>query len=647
MHRFLPYVLCPIAALAISQAPLCATVTIQSLTPSHASPQLLGTPIVWAVTAADSNPNPLTFQFNVASGSQPYVLVRDFNIGTRSVGIWTSQPFTWASIGGEGVYTIQVVAKDFISGESATQTASFTLKPRATGSQATVHKVSNSLVALFSAPSCPSGSSMRVAFYPGMNSPAYTDWAACNPPVSMNFYVAGMLPATTYTMYSQTQTAGNMTNGANLTFTTGDPPAALGKKHVLPGFTVNVPAGPQSDTVDSMLLWGFTGSVMPVATDLNGDIMWYYSGGNGALVTRPLAGGTILTIQGGTSWNSADTELQLIREIDLAGNVVHETNTGIVSEQLVAMGATDAGSCLGVPNPAPVGTACLNDFDHEAIRYTIGENSYTAVLAHIERVYPAGTQGSDANGPPVDILTEMAIVLDAQWQVVWYYDSLQQLDLDRAAILGETCALPGCSVKLLLARVANDWTHGNTIQYLASSGDFLISLRNQDWLIKVDYNNGAGAGDILWRMGVDGDFTILAPKSDTWPWFSHQHDAGYANGGAGPLVLFDNGNTRVSSPPIGQGKGVSRGMALTVDETNMQVTPVISAGLGVFAYALGSAQLLSDDLYLFQPGTPNAIAIEILPTAGSLNGTEVLNVLSPHPSYRAWQMPNLYSPPAW
>jgi hypothetical protein len=103
----------------------------------------------------------------------------------------------------------------------------------------------------------------------------------------------------------------------------------------------------------------------------------------------------------------------------------------------------------------------------------------------------------------------------------------------------------------------------------------------------------------------------------------------------------------VSSPPIGQGKGVSRGMALTVDETNMQVTPVISAGLGVFAYALGSAQLLSDDLYLFQPGTPNAIAIEILPTAGSLNGTEVLNVLSPHPSYRAWQMPNLYSPPAW
>jgi len=243
MHRFLPYVLCPIAALAISQAPLCATVTIQSLTPSHASPQLLGTPIVWAVTAADSNPNPLTFQFNVASGSQPYVLVRDFNIGTRSVGIWTSQPFTWASIGGEGVYTIQVVAKDFISGESATQTASFTLKPRATGSQATVHKVSNSLVALFSAPSCPSGSSMRVAFYPGMNSPAYTDWAACNPPVSMNFYVAGMLPATTYTMYSQTQTAGNMTNGANLTFTTGDPPAALVKKHVLPGFTVMFPRG--------------------------------------------------------------------------------------------------------------------------------------------------------------------------------------------------------------------------------------------------------------------------------------------------------------------------------------------------------------------------------------------------------------------
>jgi arylsulfate sulfotransferase len=647
MHRRLPFAAIFLAALGISSAPLSAIVTIKSLTPSLASPQPVGTPVAWSVGATDSNPNSLTFQFNVAYASQPYALVRDFNIGIESAGKWRAQPFAWASIAGEGVYTIQVVAKDFVSGETATRTASFTLTSLAPGSQATVHKTANTLVALFSAPSCATGSSMRVAFYTGTNPAGYTNWAPCNSPVSMNFYVAGMLPSTTYTMYSQTQTGTNTVNGANLSFTTGAVPTNLGKAHLVPTFTVNVAAGSKSDTADATLLWGFTTNVMPVATDLNGDIIWYYPGGEGTLVTRPLPGATILTIQTGTSWNSKDKELQLIREIDLAGNVVHETNAGVVAHQLIAMGATDAGSCVGVPNPAPVGTACLNDFDHEAMRYSIGSNSYTAVLAHIEKVFPAGTQGSDPNGPPVDILTEMVVVLDAQWQVVWYYDSFQQLDLNRAAVLGEACTSKNCSVTLLLAPVANDWTHANTIQYQAASGNLLVSLRNQDWLILVNYDNGVGAGNILWRMGLDGDFTMVAPKSDTWPWFSHQHDAGYANSGAGPLTVFDNGNTRVSKPPLGQGKGDSRGMALTVDETTMQVTPVLSVSLGVYANALGSAQLLSDGLYLFEPGTPKAYAIEILPTPDSLNGTQVLNILSPNVSYRAWQMPNLYAPPAW
>ncbi len=77
----------------------------------------------------------------------------------------------------------------------------------------------------------------------------------------------------------------------------------------------------------------------------------------------------------------------------------------------------------------------------------------------------------------------------------------------------------------------------------------------------------------------------------------------------------------------------------------MQVTPVISVGLGVFAPVYGSAQLLSDGLYFFQAGSPDAYAIETLPTSGYLTGTQVLNIFSPHGSYRAWQMPNLYSPP--
>ena len=633
-------------AAGLLPATLSAAVSIKSLSPSLASPQPLGTTVTWSVVATDTHSSSLTFQFNVAPGPQPFAMVRDFNSGTFAKGVWTSQPFNWTTIAGEGTYTIQVVAKDFVTGESASATAPFTLTSLAPAN-AVVTSTANPLVALFSAPSCAAGSSMRVAFYTGTSPANYTNWQPCNPPVSMNFYIAGMYPSAAYTMYSQTLTGGNVTSGANLSFTTGSIPASLGKGHSLPSFTVKLSAGSQSDTSDGMILWGFTGTTVPVATDLNGNVMWYYANGAAALLTRLVSNPSLLTIQNGTSWNSSDITLQMVREIDLAGNTIRETNTGIIAHQLAAMGSASGGPCAGVANPAPVGTSCLNEFDHEVIRFEVNGQPYTAIMAHTEKVYPAGTQGGNPQGPAVDILGDMAIVLNSQWQVVWYFDPFEQLDIARAAVLGETCTNPHCAIRLLLSNTANDWTHGNTIQYLASSGDLLLSLRDLDWLVKVNYANGAGAGNVLWRMGQDGDFTINAPKNDSWPWFSHQHDSGYANNGAGPLVLFDNGNTRVAPPPVGLGKGASRGMALTVDEANMQVTPVLSVGLGTYAPALGSAQLLPDGIYMFQPGIPHAAAIEILPSPPSINGTQVLNVFSPETSYRAWQIPNLYSAPSW
>jgi hypothetical protein len=187
-------------------APLYATVSIESLTPSVAPPQALGATVTWTVKATDSSPDNLTFQFNVTPPNGSLTMVKDFNVGTLSAGVWTSQPFVWTAIAGEGVYVIHVVAKDFVSGATATKTANFKLDSRVSAGAAVVHPTGNALVALFSAPSCATGSLMRVAFNTGTAAPDYTAWANCNPPISMNFYVAGMLPSTTYSMYSQTDT---------------------------------------------------------------------------------------------------------------------------------------------------------------------------------------------------------------------------------------------------------------------------------------------------------------------------------------------------------------------------------------------------------------------------------------------------------
>ena len=181
--------------------------------------------------------------------------------------------------------------------------------------------------------------------------------------------------------------------------------------------------------------------------------------------------------------------------------------------------------------------------------------------------------------------------------------------------------------------------------------------------MKIDYNNGVqsgglGTGNILWRMGPCGDFTFNNIDNDPWPWFSHQHEPGIENSGAGPLTVFDNGNTRYSRPSAstgcmpGVGSGDSRGMSLTIDESTLTVTPVLSVDLGVQALGDGSAQLLSNGNYsflasfVFLLSARNYVSypIEILPTPGTLTGTQVLNILAPL-TYRIWRMPSMYAPP--
>jgi hypothetical protein len=183
--------------------------------------------------------------------------------------------------------------------------------------------------------------------------------------------------------------------------------------------------------------------------------------------------------------------------------------------------------------------------------------------------------------------------------------------------------------------------------------------------MKVDYQDGAGTGNILWRMGPSGDFTFVNTYNDPWPWFSHQHDAGIEDNGTGVLTVMDNGNTRIS-PRTGPGSSTggvpglgadcgphdcnTRGMAVTFSESTMQVMPVMSVDLGVYSDAMGSAQLLANGNYFFLPATvlsgntDYGYDIEIQPTPGAGTGTQVLNISGPG-SYRSWQMPNLYSPP--
>ena len=666
---------------AVWPATALATVTITSWTPSYNPPQPIGKTITWIATATDSGPGSPTFQFWVTPPGGTPALVKDFNAGTLSSGTWTAQPFVWVPTGVEGLYQVEVVAKDFKSGDTSSNTASYQINAVVTGNTPVVERTSNSLVALFSAPSCAAGSQMRVAFVQQSKNASATasHWEPCHPPDTMTFEVAGMYPSTAYNMYAQTNTNGKIVNGPTVTLTTG----ALPTNITFPTFTVVTPAADTSNPVilHNMILFGTT-PYPDVATDLQGNIIWYYSPDDlsgGDILTRPLEGGGIISTQDNYAWNPKAYKAQFLRQTDLAGNIVRETNTGAVQQQLLALGAVDGGSCNTIPSPPPVGASCAGAFHHDAIQTL--PNGWTAALMDIEKIFPPGTQG-DTSGLLVDVIGDMIIVMDTNWQVQWYWDSFDPagggngyplLPVSQPAPLGETCGAntSGCPPILLLgpgvAPLAKDWLHANSLYYwpndgstTSQPGDIIWSSRDEDAVLKIDYKDGAGTGDIWWRMGLGGGFTFINTYNDPFPWFSHQHDVGIEDNGLGVTTIFDNGNTRVSPPPLGLGSGCapydcdSRGMAITFSESTMQVTPVVSFDLGAFSAAMGSAELLANGNYFFQNpvvvlGLNDVVAYSLeiapVPAAPQAGAAKILLDLSGPEHYRGWQMPSLYYPP--
>ena len=255
-----------------------------------------------------------------------------------------------------------------------------------------------------------------------------------------------MYPSTAYNMFSQTDTGGNVVDGPTVTFTTGAIPLNI----PIPKFKSNVTIGANTDTTDWMILldevqFGDNPQYPDLATDLSGKVIWYYNPPQSIVLARPLPNGTFLAIESnGPAWNPNAIRAQYLRQVDWAGNIVRETNTGVLQQELLALGAADAQPCDKIVSPAPVGSACLGAFHHDAIQTL--PNGYTLALADIEKIFPVGTQG-DKSGLPVDIIGDFLVVLDTNWQAIWYFDTFDhdqgppQLDINRPAVLGETCVV--------------------------------------------------------------------------------------------------------------------------------------------------------------------------------------------------------------
>lgn len=592
-----------------------ATVVVTVFTTPLMNSAQVGTTVHWMAAAYDSSDAnaPLLYQFSVENetAGKPSQILRDYS---------SDPTFAWTPPDQEGTYWVLVTALNPATGSTGFYTGGILITTRLSDNfTPVVSATKNPLVALYSFPSCPVGESGRVRFKATTDTVWQSTTSKPCTGFSMNFYVAGMRPSTTYQLQHDVLDGAQVsTPNEALTFTTG----VISISAIVPATNIVQAASAPNSTVFPVVLTFPTGEGDPVATDVNNNVIWYLPGfeTNGGNLYRAIPGGTFI---GAYDDQSGINNRHLLREWDLAGNVVRELSVTSLNLQLTAVGEDK-----------------IISFSHDAYRFPNGD---TALIASVERLNVNQGAGS------VNVLGDMVIVVDSNLQLKWWWNEFEHIPITQTAVLGETCTagVDGCPV-LLTAGSVNDWTHSNSIAP-TPDGNLVISIRHQDMAIKLNYQNGtipawkSGQTDntMMWTFGNRGipgvpAFTTTATDSnDSIPWPTHQHDVEFQPNGE--LTVFDNGNTRIA-----QFGGDSRGQAWLLNESNLRATRIFNQDLGVFAQATGAAELLSNGNYHFHISfdpSNNSKTVEYDPS-GSL---QFVQAVPSTYDYRSFRMASLYS----
>lgn len=170
---------------------------------------------------------------------------------------------------------------------------------------------------------------------------------------------------------------------------------------------------------------------------------------------------------------------------------------------------------------------------------------------------------------------DQLLEIDPAGEVVWRWNAFDHLD-PRRRRNGFHKGLPLEDPET--GRIGKDWTHGNAIVHLPDDDSILISLRHQDWILKIDHVTG----DVIWRFGEEGDFTLTEGT-----WFFHQHCPEIQTDGS--LLLYDNG---VGDPDRAEANVRSRAVRYALDERNMTARQVWQSEPDVLSSIMSDADTL-------------------------------------------------------
>ena len=346
-----------------------------------------------------------------------------------------------------------------------------------------------------------------------------------------------------------------------------------------------------------------------MATDLSGNVIWYYDLGPGEwpYPIKLLPNGHMLLVA--TNGNSTSE----VREIDLAGTVINritpnELNSGLSSFQAFA-------------------------FHHDVLQLPNGHLIFIVQYAKAFNI-PGLAPGTQITG---DALVDW----DTRRRVpVWTWSTFDHIDISHAPV-----GYP-------------DWTHANAVIYSPDDGNLVLSMRNQNWIVKIDYRDGAGDGSILWRLGPGGDFTL--PTGDApieWNYGQHYPTLlGPNTAGIYSLMFFNNGNNRLLDAntticgSLGAANCYSSVPIVELNEYTKTAQILWEDKLAAYSICCGNASLLLNGHVEFDVAfdqyTPGISYIQEVTQEQSPQLLWQMNIAG-HVAYRGFRIPSLYPGVQW
>lgn len=441
---------------------------------------------------------------------------------------------------------------------------------------------------------------------------------------TVNILVAGMRASTTYHMQAIVDFPSGATYyDVDQTFTTGTVPSNL-VPQVTASQTGSIAPNPGIELLD-LNNEATSSRFEAAAVDLQGNLIWYYNfpevQGLSPEPIKLLPNGDMLVVLGvGSSapingaLPSDDGTINTIQEVDLAGDVISQLTVNELNKKLA-----NAGFNL-----------VCQMMHHDILPLP---NGHIIVLANTIKSFSNLTGYSGT----VNVLGDVLIDLDPNWNPVWTWSTFDHLNVNRHPM-----SFP-------------DWTHANAVLYSPDDGDLILSIRNQNWIIKIDYDNGQGSGNIVWTLGEGGDFTLTNGTDIDWFYAQHYPLIISPNSsGIFDMAVWDNGNDRIVDSAgdlcgtAGQIACYSRPVIFEINETEMTATILWQDVLSIFTPWGGSVESLANGDFEFDANSYAGIMGTLFEVTQEATPQPVWQLqINGQAPYRAFRIPSLYPGVQW